>query len=123
MNRVTLAQLGKFRHKTEHIGVDVTRLHWVAQIHFQMTTTRPASPVKSRNASGGQTNQDVFDLWLRQSLIIDVRRPYPCCAISLAHTRSVDRDRKSTHLNSSHQIISYAVFCLKKKIQQNLLNN
>src|SRR6185436_20623727 len=26
-----------------------------------------------------------------------------------------DGDRKSTRLNSSHQIISYAVFCLKKK--------
>src|SRR5258708_27987763 len=31
-------------------------------------------------------------------------------------------DRKSTRLNSSHQIISYAVFCLKKKkIHQELL--
>src|SRR5258708_38393896 len=28
-------------------------------------------------------------------------------------------DRKSTRLNSSHQIISYAVFCLKKKISSN----
>src|SRR5207245_2902936 len=28
---------------------------------------------------------------------------------------SVDRDRKSTRLNSSHGSISYAVFCLKKK--------
>src|SRR5258708_31117267 len=28
------------------------------------------------------------------------------------------RDRKSTRLNSSHQIISYAVFCLKKKKTQ-----
>src|SRR5258708_25399921 len=27
----------------------------------------------------------------------------------------IRRDRKSTRLNSSHQIISYAVFCLKKK--------
>src|SRR5947208_12653473 len=27
----------------------------------------------------------------------------------------VEEDRKSTRLNSSHQIISYAVFCLKKK--------
>src|SRR5258708_29185606 len=26
-----------------------------------------------------------------------------------------ESDRKSTRLNSSHQIISYAVFCLKKK--------
>src|SRR5258708_31863823 len=37
------------------------------------------------------------------------------------HRREGDRpaagaaDRKSTRLNSSHQIISYAVFCLKKK--------
>src|SRR5258708_29726887 len=28
---------------------------------------------------------------------------------------SLETDRKSTRLNSSHQIISYAVFCLKKK--------
>src|SRR2546430_11423342 len=28
------------------------------------------------------------------------------------------RDRKSTRLNSSHSQISYAVFCLKKKIEQ-----
>src|SRR5256885_3371087 len=28
------------------------------------------------------------------------------------------RDRKSTRLNSSHLVISYAVFCLKKKKQQ-----
>src|SRR5258708_8888310 len=29
--------------------------------------------------------------------------------------RARQGDRKSTRLNSSHQIISYAVFCLKKK--------
>src|SRR5258708_14696475 len=29
-------------------------------------------------------------------------------------------DRKSTRLNSSHQIISYAVFCLKKKKQEQI---
>src|SRR5690606_41710526 len=29
--------------------------------------------------------------------------------------RLVDRDRKSTRLNSSHVKISYAVFCLKKQ--------
>src|SRR5256885_8233365 len=33
------------------------------------------------------------------------------CATSL----KVPRDRKSTRLNSSHLVISYAVFCLKKK--------
>src|SRR2546421_8792857 len=30
-----------------------------------------------------------------------------------------DRDRKSTRLNSSHDQISYAVFCLKKKKKKN----
>src|SRR5256885_13249977 len=31
------------------------------------------------------------------------------------------QDRKSTRLNSSHLVISYAVFCLKKKKQHNLI--
>src|SRR5436190_18466863 len=30
-----------------------------------------------------------------------------------------DQDRKSTRLNSSHTVISYAVFCLKKKKKKN----
>src|SRR2546430_10870805 len=34
-----------------------------------------------------------------------------------AHAEIGGRDRKSTRLNSSHSQISYAVFCLKKKIQ------
>src|SRR2546426_6866291 len=33
----------------------------------------------------------------------------------LSQTMGVKRDRKSTRLNSSHLVISYAVFCLKKK--------
>src|SRR2546426_9087149 len=31
-------------------------------------------------------------------------------------SRALHVDRKSTRLNSSHLVISYAVFCLKKKI-------
>src|SRR2546430_7380754 len=31
------------------------------------------------------------------------------------HSAGVSKDRKSTRLNSSHSQISYAVFCLKKK--------
>src|SRR5438552_14647715 len=34
--------------------------------------------------------------------------------LAVPHLRPGGRDRKSTRLNSSHQIISYAVFCLKK---------
>src|SRR2546426_1815216 len=39
--------------------------------------------------------------------------PVMCRAASLH--RNVITDRKSTRLNSSHLVISYAVFCLKKK--------
>src|SRR5256885_8500730 len=37
------------------------------------------------------------------------------------HVHSVPADRKSTRLNSSHLVISYAVFCLKKKKKHNTL--
>src|SRR5688500_20352101 len=40
------------------------------------------------------------------------RRPSPA---SSGGCRRPRRDRKSTRLNSSHLVISYAVFCLKKK--------
>src|SRR5256885_10159095 len=41
----------------------------------------------------------------------------PAAARIRAHDgqRPAHRDRKSTRLNSSHLVISYAVFCLKKK--------
>src|SRR2546422_8460065 len=38
------------------------------------------------------------------------------------HERAAE-DRKSTRLNSSHGYISYAVFCLKKKIHQKHQSN
>src|SRR2546429_6550682 len=37
-------------------------------------------------------------------------------ALGRARGFQMERDRKSTRLNSSHGYISYAVFCLKKKI-------
>src|SRR2546426_4941686 len=42
-----------------------------------------------------------------------------------AHPQEIERgrsrqDRKSTRLNSSHLVISYAVFCLKKKNKDSL---
>src|SRR5947208_7925631 len=43
------------------------------------------------------------------------RGPAGRVAIVTARISLIDADRKSTRLNSSHQIISYAVFCLKKK--------
>src|SRR2546426_3753829 len=43
---------------------------------------------------------------------------FQCCAIWIGPSvtyLAFEGDRKSTRLNSSHLVISYAVFCLKKK--------
>src|SRR5260370_26901722 len=39
----------------------------------------------------------------------------PRAAATVIDRRAVTQDRKSTRLNSSHTLISYAVFCFKKK--------
>src|SRR5215211_8361531 len=63
------------------------------------------------------------DLFARQSgpgADVDLaERPDPVERQSVALGDGRGRDRKSTRLNSSHTVISYAVFCLKKK--KNLL--
>src|SRR5256885_11049872 len=65
---------------------------------------------------------EIYTLSLHDALPISAASPVPrrsstsstrCCT-SRARARSIT-DRKSTRLNSSHLVISYAVFCLKKK--------
>src|SRR5215216_7203643 len=68
---------------------------------------------------------EIYTLSLHDALPISRRLPPPRAATGPAVRRrrrapaaavgGAAGDRKSTRLNSSHQIISYAVFCLKKK--------
>src|SRR5258708_29908021 len=60
--------------------------------------------VAKRNATFGQKGPQRLEILFRQAR-----------AMFLRNEAGDERDRKSTRLNSSHQIISYAVFCLKKK--------
>src|SRR5258708_28153543 len=73
---------------------------------FPYTTLFRSKPRKSElRAFEVASFLQVVELW-RLMLKLYPRTLYP-------------RDRKSTRLNSSHQIISYAVFCLKKKKKHN----
>src|SRR5260221_3809755 len=47
--------------------------------------------------------------------LCNVMLPPPLHAQRVELVKKVHTDRKSTRLNSSHTVISYAVFCLKKK--------
>src|SRR5256885_5324518 len=67
----------------------------------------PRAPRRIRNGAR-RWEGDPVQLWAP---------PDPRRAQRLRHmgVHSPKRDRKSTRLNSSHLVISYAVFCLKKK--------
>src|SRR5260221_2148718 len=68
---------------------------------FPYTTLfRSANRTSAADAVGGTPST-------RKGSVVD--------AIETDIARSIGRDRKSTRLNSSHTVISYAVFCLKKK--------
>src|SRR5436190_17081615 len=66
---------------------------------------------------------EIYTLSLHDALPIS-KRVWPSGNWSRAPSESHDSypdrrsDRKSTRLNSSHTVISYAVFCLKKKKKQ-----
>src|SRR5258708_26748570 len=59
----------------------------------------------STNGQGAYTNTPQV-IARSQQFVVQARDDLRCIRI---------RDRKSTRLNSSHQIISYALFCLKQK--------
>src|SRR5206468_11232918 len=61
--------------------------------------------VPQRDGAGRRV-EEILYLLGRQGAIVDA---------DLVHAAAHEIDRKSTRLNSSHDQISYAVFCLKKK--------
>src|SRR5256885_13956406 len=70
--------------------------------------------------------------WVADTAIARFLKQFPCQDVTLGHDIilrathgppgfeqvHISGDRKSTRLNSSHLVISYAVFCLKKKKQK-----
>src|SRR2546427_9025062 len=60
-------------------------------------------------------------------IVIEVFTDFQCPACRRVYQETLrpvmDKDRKSTRLNSSHSQISYGVFCLKKKKKKKEIEN
>src|SRR5256885_3573937 len=80
----------------------------VSQFTLYASTKKGHRPSWSA-AARPEIAQPVFDA-LVAALTAELGKPVPRRA-----------DRKSTRLNSSHLVISYAVFCLKKKKQTKMV--
>src|SRR5574340_1835519 len=74
-----------------------------------------------RDPAGLEQVRAVREVEREARVLFDQQHGHPVLAVDLAHDpedlgdHQRRQDRKSTRLNSSHQKISYAVFCLKKK--------
>src|SRR3712207_8375715 len=78
---------------------------------FPYTTLFRSVGLIGANGAGKTTTVEILQ-GLRRADAGEVR------VLGLDPVKHADRDRKSTRLNSSHANISYAVFCLKKKINK-----
>src|SRR5256885_17103129 len=95
----------------------VTRLERTLSCRFLSLPLMPAPPRFSFFFFNDTATTEIYTLSLHDALPIcqahATRQRHHQQCNRLMHDQRVDR--KSTRLNSSHLVISYAVFCLKKK--------
>src|SRR5690606_39919727 len=89
--------------------------------HGTIRVKRPFKIIGDRNVNTNLRYKQGKNLGYDGNKLMEVPRPerlfLPKINVSTAYVFAIeDQDRKSTRLNSSHVKISYAVFCLKKKI-------
>src|SRR5206468_12127470 len=94
--------------------------HYTQPLHsFPTRRSSDLRPAELRRASSGQRSVTATSALSTRAPSAARSRPPrsspPRTGYSRSPTRASARDRKSTRLNSSHDQISYAVFCLKKK--------
>src|SRR2546427_11576242 len=90
------------RHKDSSVLVAAYKHRIPVTIHLAIGTDIPHMHPAANGAALGDAAHHDFRLF--------------CSLVERMHPGGVYLDRKSTRLNSSHSQISYAVFCLKKKI-------
>src|SRR3989454_8969201 len=82
---------------------------------FAIVYDAKANRLYGLNASGWAPRELTIDFLHRQGLRAMPQRGVHSITVPGAVDGWQPLDRKSTRLNSSHLVISYAVFCLKKK--------
>src|SRR5207247_9941195 len=88
------------RDLTSELEVETMKTEFLSNISHELRT--PLTPIKG-----------YADLLRRK--VVPRTKAISFLNVIVASTERMERDRKSTRLNSSHEWISYAVFCLKKK--------
>src|SRR2546426_1135739 len=122
--RIGVALGGGFARTLTHVGVlqvfeeNRIPIHAIAGISsgaIIAAAYASGTPLEEVISIGALTSFRSYARWTlsRVGLAINDRMA-PYLQKALRQTRTF-RDRKSTRLNSSHLVISYAVFCLKKK--------
>src|SRR5947207_9194793 len=93
-----------FFHATPTTDIYTLSLHDALPISLAHDSREPVAAPSSASSGSGRASSGL-------------KTALPPRRSSTTH-QSIAQDRKSTRLNSSHTVISYAVFCLKKKKQQ-----
>src|SRR5256885_9826823 len=101
----------------------------IPSLSYSGVSIGPGLTALTRMPRPSNSVESVFDMFKNAAFVAAYtdERAAPACALTevLSTTEAgfakigSSADRKSTRLNSSHLVISYAVFCLKKKkVQQ-----
>src|SRR5260221_7367315 len=95
--------------KPLHMGAVMPSGRVLARTMAQYVDIDSSEPVVELGPGTGAITSALIEHGVDQKRLVLVEYNPGFCALLR------DRDRKSTRLNSSHTVISYAVFCLKKK--------
>src|SRR5206468_12188397 len=103
---VVTSNVGFIREAIEQVANLILGL----RLHTGAVGASPAPSGHLIHHLGEQLTHDILDS-------INLEQSGPVCRLHVrgADLKGTSSDRKSTRLNSSHDQISYAVFCLKKK--------
>src|SRR5258708_5248073 len=103
------------KHVIEACHASLRRLRTDVIDLYQVHAPDPATPIEETLSALDQLVREGKVRYIGCSNFLAWQLGLALAASDRHKYARFDRDRKSTRLNSSHQIISYAVFCLKKK--------